>query len=69
MYQIMSHKFFVNFCESISLSSGVTFMQPNMLVVDIEKLVTKMMWPDPRPQKSKANSNGSNPPISFKSIF
>lgn len=33
-------------------------VQPNMLVVDMEKLVSNMMWPDPRSQLARANGNG-----------
>ena len=33
-------------------------VQPNLLVVDMEKLVSNMMWPDPRSQLARANGNG-----------
>lgn len=33
-------------------------VQPNMLVVDMERLVSNMMWPDPRSQLARANGNG-----------
>jgi len=35
-----------------------TVVEPNMLVVDMERLVSNMMWPDPRSQLARANGNG-----------